>query len=133
MRTPTSAGATVKEPVTYLHPLLENVTKTLGIPLFQEQLMQIAIDVAGFTAAEADQLRQAMGAKRSRQRMELLRGGSTTGWPSGGSRARWQTPSGTSWPPSPTSASPRPLGVVAYLVCSSSWIKYHYPAAFCAL
>ena len=48
------------EPVTYLHPLLENaLAKTLGIPLFQEQLMQIAIDVAGFTASEADQLRQA--------------------------------------------------------------------------
>jgi error-prone DNA polymerase len=50
-----------KEPVTYLHPLLESsLAKTLGIPLFQEQLMQMAIDVAGFTAAEADQLRQAM-------------------------------------------------------------------------
>src|SRR6266851_696516 len=49
------------EPVTYLHPLLENsLSKTLGVPLFQEQLMQMAIDVAGFTPAESDQLRQAM-------------------------------------------------------------------------
>ena len=56
------------EPVTYLHPLLEgSLSKTLGVPLFQEQLMQMAIDVAGFTAAEADQLRQAMGSKRSRR------------------------------------------------------------------
>ncbi len=40
-----------KEPVTYLHPLLEqSLAKTLGVPLFQEQLMQMAIDVAGFTA-----------------------------------------------------------------------------------
>src|SRR5207302_1306152 len=62
------------EPVTYLHPLLENsLKKTLGVPLFQEQLMQMAIDVAGFTAAEADQLRQAMGSKRSLERMERLR------------------------------------------------------------
>ena len=62
------------EPVTYLHPLLEgSLSKTLGVPLFQEQLMQMAIDVAGFTAAEADQLRQAMGSKRSRERMERLR------------------------------------------------------------
>ena len=62
-----------EEPVTYLHPLLENsLAKTLGIPLFQEQLMQMAIDVAGFTASEADQLRQAMGSKRSRERMERL-------------------------------------------------------------
>ncbi|MDP8976436.1 MAG: error-prone DNA polymerase, partial [Actinomycetota bacterium] len=62
------------EPVTYLHPLLENsLAKTLGVPLFQEQLMQMAVDVAGFTAAEADQLRQAMGSKRSHARMEALR------------------------------------------------------------
>ena len=47
--------------------------KTLGVPLFQEQLMQMAIDVAGFTPAEADQLRQAMGSKRSRARMERLK------------------------------------------------------------
>ena len=54
------------EPVTYLHPLLENsLGKTLGVPLFQEQLMQMAIDVAGFTPAESDELRQAMGSKRS--------------------------------------------------------------------
>ncbi len=63
-----------QEPVTYLHPLLENsLGKTLGVPLFQEQLMQMAIDVAGFTPSEADQLRQAMGSKRSKQRMEKLR------------------------------------------------------------
>ena len=62
------------EPVTYLHPLLEpSLAKTLGVPLFQEQLMQMAIDVAGFTPGEADQLRQAMGSKRSRERMERLR------------------------------------------------------------
>ena len=61
------------DPVTYLHPLLEkSLGKTLGIPLFQEQLMQMAIDVAGFTAGDADQLRQAMGSKRSRERMDRL-------------------------------------------------------------
>src|SRR5207244_8400684 len=63
-----------REEVTYLHPLLENsLKKTLGVPLFQEQLMQMAIDVAGFTPAESDQLRQAMGSKRSHERMEALR------------------------------------------------------------
>jgi error-prone DNA polymerase len=63
-----------QEPVTYLHPLLEkSLAKTLGVPLFQEQLMQMAIDVAGFTPGEADQLRQAMGSKRSAERMERLR------------------------------------------------------------
>ena len=63
-----------QEPITYLHPLLENsLGKTLGVPLFQEQLMQMAIDVAGFTPAESDELRQAMGSKRSAARMEQLR------------------------------------------------------------
>ena len=63
-----------QEPVTYLHPLLEkSLAKTLGVPLFQEQLMQMAIDVAGFTPAESDELRQAMGSKRSAARMERLR------------------------------------------------------------
>src|SRR3984893_3701663 len=62
------------EPVTYLHPLLEpSLSKTPGVPLFQEQLMQMAIDVAGFPPAESDQLRQAMGSKRSQRRMEQLR------------------------------------------------------------
>src|SRR5206468_6502630 len=64
-----------REAVTYLHPLLEPaLKKTLGVPLFQEQLMQIAIDVAGFSAADADELRQAMGSKRSHERMERLKG-----------------------------------------------------------
>src|SRR5205085_12549234 len=63
-----------QEPVTFPHPMLEKcLEKTLGVPLFQEQLMQMAIDIAGFTAAEADQLRQAMGSKRSQERMEALR------------------------------------------------------------
>jgi error-prone DNA polymerase len=63
-----------QEPITYLHPLLEkSLGKTLGVPLFQEQLMQMAIDVAGFTPSEADQLRQAMGSKRSQAKMEKLR------------------------------------------------------------
>ncbi|QWW18734.1 error-prone DNA polymerase [Schaalia sp. 19OD2882] len=63
-----------REPVTYLHPLLRPaLEKTLGVPLFQEQLMQIAIDAAGFTPMMADQLRRAMGSKRSPERMEELR------------------------------------------------------------
>src|SRR5690606_16952739 len=59
----------------YDHPLLKGaLEKTLGVPLFQEQLMQIAVDVAGFSAADADELRRAMGAKRSEEKMERLRG-----------------------------------------------------------
>ncbi|RBO88804.1 error-prone DNA polymerase [Nocardia puris] len=63
-----------QEKVHYDHPSLINALgRTLGVPLFQEQLMQIAVDVAGFSAAEADQLRRAMGSKRSPERMERLK------------------------------------------------------------
>ncbi|RBP64670.1 DnaE-like error-prone DNA polymerase [Brevibacterium sanguinis] len=64
-----------KDPVTFLHPLLEkSLAKTLGVPLFQEQLMQMSIDVGGFTGADADQLRQAMASNRSQKRMAELKG-----------------------------------------------------------
>ena len=62
-----------EEPVTYLHPSLEPILKrTLGVPLFQEQGMQVAIALAGFTAGDADVLRRAMGHKRSRERMAAI-------------------------------------------------------------
>ncbi len=58
------------EPVTYPHPKLKPVLeRTMGVPLFQEQGMRLAIEAAGFSAGEADQLRRAMGHKRSRDRM----------------------------------------------------------------
>jgi error-prone DNA polymerase len=61
------------EKVEYPHPSLEPVLKrTLGIPLFQEQGMQVAIAAAGFTPGEADVLRRAMGHKRSRERMAAI-------------------------------------------------------------
>jgi error-prone DNA polymerase len=62
-----------EEPVTYLHPSLEPIlARTLGVPLFQEQGMQVAIAAAGFTAGDADVLRRAMGHKRSRERMAAI-------------------------------------------------------------
>ncbi len=61
------------EKVDYPHPSLEPILKrTLGVPLFQEQGMQVAIASAGFTPGEADQLRRAMGHKRSRERMAAI-------------------------------------------------------------
>lgn len=58
------------EPVTYPHPKLKPVLeRTLGVPLFQEQGMRMAIEAAGFSPGQADQLRRAMGHKRSRERM----------------------------------------------------------------
>src|ERR1700693_2110795 len=57
-------------PVTYPHPKLKPILeRTLGVPLFQEQGMRMAIEAAGFSPGQADQLRRAMGHKRSRQRM----------------------------------------------------------------
>jgi error-prone DNA polymerase len=62
-----------KEPVAYLHPSLEPALKeTLGVILYQEQVMKIAIDVAGFSAAESDGFRRAMGTWRSSREMEKL-------------------------------------------------------------
>ncbi len=122
------------EPVTYLHPLLEpSLEKTLGVPLFQEQLMQIAIDVGGFTPAEADQLRQAMGAKRSRERMARLQqrfydGASERGVTGEVADQVWEKLSAFASYGFPESHSVS----FAYLVYASSWLKRYYPAAFCA-
>ena len=122
------------EPVTYLHPLLENsLAKTLGVPLFQEQLMQMAIDVAGFSPAESDELRQAMGSKRSAARMERLRERLYNGMAERGITGevadelfeKMKAFSNYGFPESHSVS-------FAYLVYSSSWIKHYYPAAFCA-
>jgi error-prone DNA polymerase len=62
-----------EEPITYLHPDLEpHLARTLGVPLFQEQGMKIAIEVGGFSPTEADELRRAMAHKRSRKAMNSL-------------------------------------------------------------
>ena len=64
-----------KEQVTYPHPSLEPVLKrTLGVPLFQEQLLRMAMTVASFSGAEADELRRAVGMRRSWERMKSLEG-----------------------------------------------------------
>ena len=123
-----------QEPVTYLHPLLEkSLGKTLGVPLFQEQLMQMAIDVAGFTPSESDELRQAMGSKRSAARMESLKERLFSGMAERGISGEiaeeiYQKMKAFSNYGFPESHSVS----FAYLVYASSWIKFHEPAAFCA-
>jgi error-prone DNA polymerase len=123
-----------REPVSYLHPLLEPaLRKTLGVPLFQEQLMQLAIDVAGFTAGEADQLRQAMGSKRSVERMERLRARFYDGMAANDITGEVAD---TIWDKLVAFANygfPESHSVsFAYLVYASAWLKRWYPAAFCA-
>ena len=122
------------EPVTYLHPLLEkSLAKTLGIPLFQEQLMQMAIDVAGFTPAEADQLRQAMGSKRSVERMERLRRRLHAGMAANGVTPEVAEVIYSKLVAFANYGFPESHSVsFAHLVYVSAWLKYHYPAAFCA-
>ena len=122
------------EEVTYLHPLLErSLAKTLGVPLFQEQLMQMAIDVAGFTPAESDRLRQAMGSKRSVERMEQLRGRLFSGMAARGITGSVADQIYDKLLAFANFGFPESHSVsFAYLVYSSSWMKYHYPAAFTA-
>jgi error-prone DNA polymerase len=63
------------EAVTYPHPALQPVLeRTLGVPLFQEQLLSMAMIVAGFTGGQAEELRRAMGFKRSEKRMQEIEG-----------------------------------------------------------
>lgn len=123
-----------REPVTYLHPLLEkSLGKTKGVPLFQEQLMQMAIDVAGFSGAEADQLRRAMGSKRSIEKMERLRARLMTGMAANGVTTdvaeqiydKLKAFADFGFPESHAFS-------FAYLVYASAWLKVHHPAAFFA-
>ncbi|MEX0953400.1 MAG: error-prone DNA polymerase [Nitriliruptoraceae bacterium] len=123
-----------EEPVTHLHPLLErSLARTLGVPLFQEQLMQMAVDVAGLSAAEADELRQAMGAKRSAQRMERLRGRLFDGMAERGVDEPTATRIFRQIEAFADFGFPESHAIsFAYLVYASAWLKLHHPAAFLA-
>jgi error-prone DNA polymerase len=125
-----------EEPVSYPHPMLEScLEKTMGVPLFQEQLMQMAIDIAGFTPAESDQLRQAMGSKRSHARMAAMRVRLISGMAERGITGATAEELATKFEAFADFGFPESHSVsFAYLVYSSSWIKLHYPAEFaCAL
>ncbi len=118
----------------YDHPRLANaLRKTLGVPLFQEQLMQMAIDVAGFSAAEADELRRAMGAKRSTERMERLRGRLFEGMAQHGIRGELAEKIYAKLLAFANFGFPESHSIsFASLVYYSAWFKCYYPAAFCA-
>lgn len=126
--------ATGKETVTYPHPVLEEVLKrTLGVPLFQEQLMQMAIKLGGCTADEADLLRRAMGSKRGIERIESLKDQLFAGMKGYGIDDAEATAiylkikafSNFGF------AESHALSF-ALLVYASSWLKLHYPGAFLA-
>lgn len=116
------------------HPLLKDVLeRTKGVPLFQEQLMQMAVTIAGFSPAEADQLRRAIGSKRSKERIEELRQRFYDGMEQNGITGaladdlynRIAAFADFGFPESHAMS-------FALLVYASSWLKRYYPAPFCA-
>ncbi|MER5864932.1 error-prone DNA polymerase [Kitasatospora sp. NPDC002040] len=118
------------------HESMENALgKTLGVPLFQEQMMQLAIDCAGFTPAEADRLRQAMGSKRSLERVARLRARLLAGMAERGIPAEVAEDVYTKIEAFSSYGFPESHAIsFAYLVYASAWFKKHHPAAFtCAL
>jgi error-prone DNA polymerase len=125
-----------REPVDALHPILEPVLRrTLGVPFFQEQLLKMAMIAANFTGGEAEELRRAMGFKRSKQRMLDIESRLRSGMAQNGITGEVQdriVQSITSFAlygfPESHAAS---FALIAY---ASAWLKCHYLAAFtCAI
>ena len=123
-----------REPVVHLHPSLEPVlARTLGVPLFQEQLLRMAMVVAGFSGGEAEELRRAMGFKRSQSRMKEIEAKLRAGMDRNGIPQEAQEQiilSITSFAlygfPESHAAS---FALIAY---ASAYLKCHYLAAFTA-
>jgi error-prone DNA polymerase len=123
-----------KEPVTYAHPSLEPILeRTLGVPLFQEQLLRIAMVAANFTGGEAEELRRAMGFKRSEERMKKIEAKLRTGMTQNGFAPQTQEEIITQITsfarygfPESHAAS---FALIAY---ASAYLKQHYLAAFTA-
>lgn len=122
------------EPVTYAHEKLKPVLeRTLGIPVFQEQLMQMGMAVGGLSGEDADLLRRAMGSKRGVERIESLKEKLYAGMAENGLvgeeadaiYAKVQAFANFGFAESHSLS-------FALLVYASSWIKLHYPAAFLA-
>jgi len=109
------------------------LTKTLGVPLFQEQMMQLAIDCAGFTPNEADRLRQAMSAKRAPERVEELRQRLLDGMAERGIGAAVAQDIYEKILAFSSYGFPESHAIsFAYLVYASAWLKRYFPAAFTA-
>ncbi len=123
-----------EEPVTYPHPSLEPIlARTLGVPLFQEQGMQVAIAAAGFTPGEADNLRRAMGHKRSRERMaeiceKLVLGMARNGIPEETARKIYNQINAFADYGFPESHA----ASFALLVYASAYLKHYYAPEFTA-
>ncbi len=126
--------ATGEEEISYLHPALEPVLKrTLGVPLFQEQLMQMAMTIGGCSGDDADLLRRAMGSKRGLEKIERLEKKLYAGMLDHGIEGeladdiyrRIQAFANFGFAESHAIS----FGLLVY---ASSWLKLHYPGAFLA-
>jgi error-prone DNA polymerase len=123
-----------KEPVVFPKPELEKVLgKTLGVPLFQEQAMRVAIECAGFTAGEADQLRRAMATFKhtggvSHFRDKLIGGMVARGYDQEFAEKTFSQLEGFGSYGFPESHAAS-FALIAY---ASSWLKCHHPDVFCA-
>jgi error-prone DNA polymerase len=121
-----------RAPVRYPHPSLEPIlARTLGVPIFQEQLLRVAMTAAGFSGGEAEELRRAMGFKRSQERMHQIEARLRRGMRERGFSAeaeeevvRHITSFALYGFPESHSAS---FALIAY---ASAWLKRHHPAAF---
>ncbi len=122
------------EPVRYPHPDTEPILKkTLGVPIFQEQLMELARVCAGFNGSQADRLRQAMTHKRSAEAMERLKHDVFVGMAANGivgppADEIWEKLQGFASFGFPESHSVS----FAYIVYMSAWLRFHYPAEYLA-
>jgi error-prone DNA polymerase len=122
-----------REPVTYPRPELERVLgKTLGVPLFQEQAMRVAIECAGFTASEADQLRRSMATFKFTGGVSAFKGKLVAGMVERGYTREFAEKTfsqlegfGSYGFPESHAAS---FALIAY---ASSWMKCHHPEVFC--
>jgi error-prone DNA polymerase len=121
-----------KEAIDHIHPRCEPILKrTLGVILFQEQILRIAMEVAGFTGAEADELRRAMGSKRSQEKMQRVVAKLRSGMAERGLDPAAQEKIVHSIGAFALYGFPEShaisFGLIAY---SSCWLKVHHPAEF---
>ena len=121
-----------EEPVRYPHPSTEPIlAKTLGVPIFQEQLMELARVCAGFDGGQSDRLRQAMTHKRSEEAMARLRdevyeGMARNGITGAAADEIWEKLQGFASFGFPESHSVS----FAYIVYMSAWLRYHWPSEY---
>jgi error-prone DNA polymerase len=121
-----------REPVQYPHPSLEPILKrTLGVPLFQEQLLRMAMVAAGFTGGQAEDLRRAMGFKRSEKRMQQIEVQLREGMARKGITGEAAETIVTSIASFALYGFPESHAAsFALLAYASAYFKVHYPAAF---